>query len=55
MLITYIYVLNTKNCFNIDTLDEGEEITISAVTRRGFGKKDNYILYTEEQPGIANI
>jgi hypothetical protein len=46
MLITDI--INTKDCINIDTLQEGDEITIIAIKRRGLGNKDKYIFYTEE-------
>ena len=46
MLITDI--ITTKDCITIDTLQEGDGITITAIKSRGLGTKDKYIVYTEE-------
>jgi hypothetical protein len=46
MLTTYI--IHNKDCINIDTLQDGDEITIIAIKRRGLGQTYKYIVYTEE-------
>ena len=45
MLITDI--INTKDCINIDTLQEGDEITITAIKRRGSGNKKVNTYFTQ--------
>ena len=45
MLITDI--TNTKDCVTIDTLQEGDDITITAIKRRGSGNKKVNIYFTQ--------
>jgi DNA polymerase III delta prime subunit len=53
LLITDIFKI--KNCINIDELKENEIITVAAIKKRGIGKKDKYIIFTEEHPNIAYV